>query len=323
MKAIVLTAPHIFAMLDLPTPVPAPGQALIKTAAFGICATDLVMAAGDPRVKPPAILGHEWSGVVAEVGAGVDPQIVGQPCAGDNVLSDGGEVGFEHPGAYGEYFLTDAGNLQFLPAQFPFHLAVLMEPLAVSVRGLRRLQLVNRQNALLFGDGPIGLLMLILLQRLGVRDLCLVGGRDHRLELARQFGAMTTINYHTCPGSLADAIQQAHPGRFANLIEASGNPAALQASLEVAAPDAHLLVIGDYGDQRANFFWNDLLHLELQITGSNASQGAWPEALRLFSEANLPLESLVTHRFPVSAFAQAFGLVKSRTEKVIKVVVEW
>ncbi len=324
MKAITLTAPHQLALVELATPTPGPGQALIHSAAFGICATDIVMIAGDPRVQPGAILGHEWSGVVAAVGPGVAASLTGRRCAGENVMSSGGEVGFEYPGAYGEYFIAEVSNLHFIPDLVPFHIATLMEPLAVAVRGLRRLQPASLKNALLFGDGPLGLLLLLLLKRAGIQVILVAGGRNHRLALARQFGATGTINYHACPSNLVEAIQQAGTGYlFDNVIEASGAPSAVQAALQVAAPEAHLLIIGDYGEQRASFLWNHLLHQELQITGSNASQGAWREALRLLSEGQLPLEQLVTHRFPLPRFEQAFDLVKSRDETVIKVVVEW
>ena len=63
------------------------------------------------RTGFPTILGHEWAGTVAAAGTNVDTALVGMRCAADNMLSVGGEVGFEHPGGYGEYFVTEADNL--------------------------------------------------------------------------------------------------------------------------------------------------------------------------------------------------------------------
>jgi len=140
MKAIVNTAADCLEMLDYPLPGPGPGEVRIKTFSCGICATDLAMIAGWDRTGFPAIPGHEWSGTVDALGEGVDGSLRGRRCVAENVLSDGGEVGFEHPGGYGEYFLTEASKVRVLPDDFPLVSAVLIEPLAVSVRGMRRLR---------------------------------------------------------------------------------------------------------------------------------------------------------------------------------------
>ena len=68
------------------------------------------------------------------MGPAVDPALLGKPCVAENVLSDGGEVGFEHPGGYGQFLVTEAGNLHPLPEDFPLSTAALIEPLAVCVR---------------------------------------------------------------------------------------------------------------------------------------------------------------------------------------------
>src|SRR5512133_2714339 len=96
MKAIVNTAPGRLELCQWPAPQPQAGQVRIRTAACGICATDLQMIAGWKRTGFPSIPGHEWSGVVDAAGPDVDPAILGRACVADNVLSDGGEVGFEH-----------------------------------------------------------------------------------------------------------------------------------------------------------------------------------------------------------------------------------
>ena len=76
------------------------------------------MISGWERTTFPAVPGHEWSGTVDAVGLGVNPSLVGKLCVAENVLSDGGEVGFEHFGAYTEYLLTEASRLHVLPDEF-------------------------------------------------------------------------------------------------------------------------------------------------------------------------------------------------------------
>ncbi len=323
MKAIVNTGPNRLEFLDVPKPHPAPGQVRVRTGAVGICATDLSMIAGWTRTDFPSIPGHEWAGTVEAVGAGVDPVLVGQRCTGENVLADGGEVGFEHPGGYGEYFLTETPNIYPLPADFPFYRAALMEPLAVCVRAIKKLKLGSIFSALVIGDGPIGLLVSMLLRRSGISDLFLVGGREQRLMLAKETGVRKTLNYHTISGSLVEGVLKAAGGAFPLVIEASGSAAAMQASLDLVKPCGQILVLGDYADAQADFEWNHLLHREIEIIGSNASAGAWPEAVRLAVEGALPLDRLVTQRLPVERFIDGFELMRSRRGEVIKVVLEW
>ena len=323
MRAIVNTGPNRLEMLELPLPEPGPGQVRIRTGAVGICATDLAMIAGWERTGFPAIPGHEWTGTVDAVGPGGNRSLIGRRCVAENVLSDGKEVGFEHPGGYGEYFLTEEAKLQVLPDDFPFTTAALIEPLAVAVHGKHRLRADAADPILILGDGPVGLLMLLVLLHEGPKQIWTVGGRTHRLALAARLGASGTLNYHTLVGDLAAAIRQASGQEFPTIVEASGSPTAMNAALELIQPCGRILILGDYGETRASFRWNHLLHREMELIGSNASANAWPEAVWLAVRERLPLADLVTHRLPVERFQEGFALMHDRRSEVIKVVLEW
>jgi threonine dehydrogenase-like Zn-dependent dehydrogenase len=322
MKALVNTAAGVLEWREWPMPVPAAGQVRIRTVACGICATDLEMIAGWQRTDFPAIPGHEWAGIVDAVGPGGDALLCGKPCVAENVLADGGEVGFEHTGGYGEYLVTEARNVYLLPADFPLPAATLIEPLAVCVRALGRLRLQSRESAVVLGDGPIGLLMLVLLRHEGVARVSLVGGRAARLALAKDFGAAATLNYHEAANDLPRAISCLPGAPFANLVEASGSPAALQALLDAAPREGKILIIGDYAAGRADFPWNRLLHRELELIGSNASQGAWPRAVELATSGKLPLEQLISRRIPAARGGDAVQVVRNSRD-LVKVVLEW
>jgi threonine dehydrogenase-like Zn-dependent dehydrogenase len=343
MKAIVNTAAGRLEMLDWPMPRPRREQVLIRAGACGICATDLAMIAGWERTGFPAIAGHEWAGVIAEVGEGVDAALIGRRCVGENVWSTGGEVGFEHPGGYAEYFVTEAAKIQVLPDGFPLATASLIEPLAVVVRGRRRLgnlstgreslpptatlgQVIPSGPLVILGDGPIGLLMLMLLERepdCQREGITVVGGRECRLALAAELGAERTLNYHQLEGDLASAIHRETRERYHIIVEATGSGRAMEAALELVRPGGRILVLGDYGRARAAFCWGDLLHREIVLIGSNASAGAWPEAVRLAVTEGVPLNRLISHRIPVARFAEAIALARSGDAGTVKVVLEW
>lgn len=321
MKALVCVGPSRLEVREIPCPVPGEGQVRIRTGACGICATDLLMIAGHERAPPGSILGHEWSGVVDAVGPGVDAAWLGRRCVAENVLADGGEVGFEHPGGYAEYFLTEVGKLETLPPDFPFAVATLIEPLAVCLRGLHRLVDLPAGRALVLGDGPIGLLMLALLCGRGCA-VTLVGGRRKRLALADRLGAVACIDYHRFRGDLGEALRPLVKAPVRLVVEASGSAAAAAAALTLVHGGT-LLILGDYGAERARFPWNMILHREITVVGSNASAGAWPEAVRWAVGHRELLEALVTHRYPVWDFEKALRTLQDRDSGAVKVVLQW
>ncbi|MCX6992664.1 MAG: zinc-binding dehydrogenase [Kiritimatiellaeota bacterium] len=322
MKAIIVTAPHRLEFKDLPMPAPAPGQVRIRTTACGICATDFEMIAGWERTSFPGIPGHEWSGIVDAVGDAGDKTIIGRRCVAENVLRDGGEVGFEHPGGYAEYFITETDKLHFLPDDFPMVVAALIEPLAVATRALRRLHIENKSSALIVGDGPIGLLMTMLLKRAGVGNITLIGGRENRLALAKELGAERVLNYHHFGERGMESARAVLNCSFPNVIEASGAAAAIKTTVKLASKQGKVLIIGDYKQAEADFPWNHLLHNELELIGSNASAQAWPEAVQTAIAVQQSLSKLISAEYPAGQFAAALDAVKHNRD-TIKVVLRW
>lgn len=328
MRAAVITAPGKLELQEIPAPTPGPGQVRIRSAFCGICATDLSILGGTERTHYPMVLGHEWSGVVDAVGPGVDAKLVGTRCVADNAWAPGDEVGFEHGGAYGEYFLTQARLVLPLPTTLTLRRGALVEPLAVCVRGVRRLRLTDRSAALIYGDGVIGLLLLLLLKQEGVREITVVGGRKVRLEKARAMGAAHVVNYHEASGKGSAGLVahiRAVTGRkdFPNQLEASASDTALEAAWVLGALEGHILLIGDYPETRVVVPWQTWLHHELEVTASNASAGAWPDAVRLGGLLGAELDPLVTHTVPLEKVHQGMDLMRGRDSGAIRVLVDW
>lgn len=322
MKAIVNVSPNRLEWSEFPVPKPLNGQVRIRTAACGICATDLHMISGWERISYPAIPGHEWAGIVDAVGIGVPDEWIGRPCVGENILADGSEIGFEHPGGYAEYFVTEAVNLHFLPEDFSLTKATLIEPLAVCLRGIKRLRLEDTRSAVVFGDGPIGLLMMYLLKSNGLEDILMVGGSNSRLEIATEFGADTILNYHELRSDLTPAILNRYPYGAANVIEASGAESSVYTSLNIADSKGKILLIGEYDRGSISCLLNHLLLNELEIIGSNASKGAWDDAVDMAVHSDFLFSKLISSIVPAHDYLQGMEMVHNHRE-MIKVVLNW
>jgi threonine dehydrogenase-like Zn-dependent dehydrogenase len=323
MRALVNTGPGRLELLNWTMPSPGPGQVRIKTLVCGICSTDLMMIGGWDRTGYPSIPGHEWCGIIEAVGKNVNPDLVGHQCVAENVLADGGEIGFEHPGGYGEYLVTEARNIYLLPVDFPVEVGALIEPLAVCLHGLQRLRLEPKSPALVFGDGPIGLILLLLLQRAGFRQVTIVGGYPYRLALADTLGASLTIDFHSLGKDPVAGLRNLTGSAFSTIIEASGAAIGLQMAMNAAGHGAQILVMGDYAGDRASFSWNDLLHNELALIGSNASAGAWPEALQVATTNKLPLDRLVTHSFSIHQHNEGIQMGSAQRNACLKILLDW
>ena len=323
MKALVNTAPDRLEIQTLPLPEPGIGEARIRVTHCGICATDLEMIAGWDRTEFPSIPGHEWAGIVDAIGPGGNPALLGKAVVAENIRKDGGEIGFEHPGGYGERLIAEEKCIHPLPAALPMHLAPLIEPMAVAVRGMKRLRFAEGEDVLLFGDGPVGLLLLLLARRRKAGRIILVGGRPDRLAIATEFGADAVINYHETDLSPTDSLTPYFTKPPPIAMEATGAASAMKSAMNGTALGGRILVMGDYGASKANFNWNQLLHQELELIGSNASADGWSEAVQVAAEETAHLAKLVTHRIPASDAMKGIELMKDRNSGVIKIIMEW
>ena len=143
------------------------------------------------------------------------------------------------------------------------------------------------------------------------------------MELAHSLGAAATLDIADQSTLLTVRLQHYFGTPPSCIIEASGSAAALETALQVLARKGQMLLIGDYGRSRAKFTWNTLVHREIELMGSNASAGAWAEAVQLALKNKQSLSRLITHVVPVEQFEEAFALVRRQQSDVTKTVLEW
>jgi len=307
----------------------------------GVCRTDLDIVTGalDPRwVRFPVVPGHEWSGVIDSVGEGVTGVAPGLrvvcegniPClscprcrAGDTHLCASYDaVGFTRGGGFGEFVVVPARILHPLPDHVSFDAAVLVEPGACMVKALGRARIEPAETVGIVGVGALGALAIRLARLRSPGAVIAYGLRDEELELALALGADAVVN-------VARADVEAETRRLAGggldvVVETAGAVAAVELSTRLAREGGRVVMLGIAGHGRELTLPADRIPLrDLTILGSvGYTTAAWAGMVSLLREQLVDLDPIVTHRFPLERFEDAFALMDDRRGIVAKIVLE-
>jgi threonine dehydrogenase-like Zn-dependent dehydrogenase len=235
MRAFVLTGPRQYRVEEIPRPVAAPGEAVVDVERVGVCGTDVEFFTGEMAYLHeghstyPMRLGHEWAGVVSDVGKDVDPAWVGRRVTGDTMIGDGtcrrcrrgrqhvcdrrDEVGIRdgRPGALAEQIAVPVRSLHVLPATVDAVLGALVEPGGNSLRCARAAQAGPGDSALVIGLGTIGVLAALFLRAQGAQVHLLDPSARSR-EFARSLGLDQVWSGQDLPGVPFDAVVDASNG---------------------------------------------------------------------------------------------------------------
>lgn len=308
-------------------PTAGPRDVVISPQAVGICGTDIHLAEGDyPTGKFPVVPGHEFAGIVEEVGTEVsgfsigdrvcvDPNIscgecdqcaVGAPNLCRNLMP----IGVTVHGAVAERVSVPASVVFPLPQATDWSTAALIEPLACVLHGLSRISSVRGQRVLIYGAGSIGLLATELVLARGARSVEIVEPSPVRREAAFEFGAIAAHAPGERPAS--DDIDI--------VLEASGHPAAVADALKMLANRGTLLQMGVVSPtQHIDLFPYDLFDRELTIVGSQSLAGSYSAAIDEIRDLPGIGERMVTHTFGLRDYEAA--LTAARSETVRKVLI--
>ncbi|MFW6380902.1 MAG: zinc-dependent alcohol dehydrogenase family protein [Bacillota bacterium] len=337
MKAYVYHGEAGCSLEDVPAPQPQKDEVLIKVKYCGICGTDHHIKEGDFQAKEDLILGHEFSGVVAGTGSGVEDFKQGDHVVGDPMTPcfecdycQTGQVhycvelpgiGVNKDGAFAEYITVPRSNVHRLQEDTPFEVGAFAEPLSCCLHGIDQLNIDQGENAVVIGDGAIGLMMIQLARLAGVSDLVLVGGIDSRRELALKLGADKFFN-GTEP-DVADRITGYFQGKqINNIIEAVGLKQTLELSLEIKTYGSRLLWFGvPAPDLKIELSPQQIFEKEIKIMGSLMNPYTAKRAVRLLDAGKVDVEPLISHRFKLEDIEQAFEVYEN-DEQRIKIMIE-
>ena len=320
---------------ERPAPAPPPGSVVVEPRFTGVCGSDVHYFrhgyCGRFVPKRPFALGHEFAGVVTELGAGVTTLSPGDEVAIDpsmpcgscrccrggryNLCPDMRYFGSAScdphlDGSLAQFVPVPAGNCHRLPTGITLAEASLMEPLSVALHAVRQCGSPAGRNVLVAGGGPIGQLILRVAKAFGAWRVTVSDPDPFARDFALRHGADAAID----PLS-PDAWEV--PDAFDIVFEASGATAALCNGIEATARGGTLVLVGTLPD-RVELPANLVMNRELTLRGSFRFANVFSDALRLVAAGILSLDGLVTHVFPFEETPQALQAATAR-RSVMKV----
>lgn len=316
MRAIVFEDRNVVTLQDRPDPKPGNGEVLIEVHASGICGTDLEVLHGNYGTSAyPVIPGHEYAGLIVDIGADVTDVAIGDRVAVDPNLECGhcsacqrgwahlcetlGAYGVTTDGGFAEYSVVKATHVRNI-GDMPYDIAALAEPLGCVMNGLDAGQAHRATSALVFGAGPIGLLMAIGLRLAGVQDVSLVDIDESRLVLAESFGFKGVA-------SGSDALQAMHHG--VDLVaDATGVPAVAGKLTDYIANGGVGLFFGVCPqDARIEVAPFELFRRQISLAGSHSLNHNIPQALEGLRIYGDDIARVVSHRMSLDEIGGVFG----------------
>ena len=349
MKACLLTAANTFATREVPVPKVEIGEVLCRIKAVAICGTDPEIVNGThlSRGWPPQypfILGHEWSGEVVELGPGVTEFKVGDRVAGEAHKGCGicgnctkgnytlclnygkterghRHYGFTVPGANCEYNAYSIKSIHKIPNSLSYAHASLVDTAGVALHGIKLIGVTPGGTVAVYGPGPIGLCAMQIARGLGARNVVMVG-RGHRLKVAGEMGADYMVDFEK--EDPVKRILEITEGFGADeVLECSGGTETPQQGVDSVRKGGKISLLGFYEDRKVSFpVMTKIVLNEIMLIGSRANPNVSTETIHLFARGILNGEKIVTHRFPLERYEEAFHTFTKRKDGAIKVVVE-
>ncbi len=288
---------------------PGPGEVRLEVGYVGICGTDMHIYHGvmDQRVEPPQIIGHEMSGVVAEIGPDVEnfacgDRVVVRPldyCENCPACDSGHShicqnlkfMGIDTPGALQQSWTVKARTLHKLPDSVSMQLGAMIEPLSVACHDVARVGLSQGEKAVILGGGPIGQLIALVAREQGA-DVLISEVSDIRRRFAEDAGIRTA---NPVEDDLPALVQDWTGGKGADVVfEVSSAAAAVATMTQIAAARGRICVVAIHSEAPAvnlfEFFWK-----ELELVGARVYDAAdFEQAIALVAEGNIDLEPFVT-----------------------------
>ncbi|HLD72411.1 MAG TPA: zinc-dependent dehydrogenase [Candidatus Nanoarchaeia archaeon] len=335
MKAAILKGIKELSLEQVANPAIKPNTILLKVHSCAICGSDLrIMSSGNPRVKYPAIIGHEIAGEIIALGEGITKWKTGDrialgadvPCGKcghctngrGNCCDENYAIGYQFSGGFAEYCLlepmvVDYGPIIKIPEEVSFDQAALMEPLACVLNGLELAQMKVGKSVLIIGSGPIGCLGIMAAKALSASKVILAEIDDKRLEVAKKFLADFYINSKT--ENLVERIKEITSGRGVDLVfTMCPSVEAQEQAIELVAKRGYVNFFGGLPKdaRKIQFSSNSIHYKECFVMGSHGSTPRHNQiAMDLIASEKVEVQKLITHRFSLDQIEEGFKVMKN------------
>lgn len=340
MKALVKSKKEMGLWLEeLPVPKCGPNDVLIKVRQTGICGTDIHIYNWDEwsqrTIPVPMGIGHEFMGEVAEIGSEVTGFTKGERVSAEGHITCGGcrncragkrhlcrntiGLGVHRQGSFAEYVTIPAFNVFKLPAEIPDHIGAFFDPLGNAVHTALSFDVVG-EDVLITGAGPIGVMAVPICKHIGARHVVITDVNEYRLDLARKMGATRAVN--VAKESLDDVMKSLGMTEGFDVgLEMSGNGAAFKQMFKAMNHGGRVAILG-IPPTEISIDWSQVIFKGLVLKGVYGREmfETWYKMTAMI-QSGLDIAPVVTHRFPISEFKQAFEIM--RTGQSGKVVLDW
>ncbi|WP_061965760.1 L-threonine 3-dehydrogenase [Demequina aurantiaca] len=330
-------------LADVPEPNAGDADVTIRVLRTGICGTDLHIESWDAwaasTLVPPIVPGHEFSGEVVAVGSAVRDVHVGAIVSGEGHIVCGtcrncragrrqmcnrtSGLGVNRNGAFAEYVVLPESNVWVHPDGMNLDHAAVFDPLGNAVHTALKFPLVG-EDVLISGAGPIGLMAAAVVRHIGARFVVVTDVSEPRLKLARIVGADLALNVSHYKIADAQEMLGMREG-FDVGLEMSGHPTALPEMIENLTHGGRVAMLG-LASEPINVDWAKVVTHMLTISGIYGREmfetwNAMSAMLQSSADLRVALDTVITHRLPVSEWEQGFAV--ARTASAGKVVLDW
>ncbi len=336
MKAAMLHGVKDLRMENIEVPKVEAGEVLVKVKAATTCGTDVkILQRGyvEKVIKLPTVFGHEWTGEVVEVAEGLEWPEKGMrvragnsaPCLRCAMCQKGKYNLCENMlwlwGAYAEYIKVPARmvfvNMQEIPEHVSYEEAAITEPLACVLHGVEEAGVKIGDSVAIIGAGPIGLLHLLTVKKMGAGQTIVVDLVDERLDIASKLGADATINVGKA--DVVQAITQLTRGYGADVvIEAIGLPATWEQAFKLARKGGVVLEFGGCPPGTEIKVSTEVLHYgELTVLGTfHATPLHFRKALNMIAARTVDVTPLITRKMKLTEIKEAFEILSTSKNEV-------
>ncbi len=340
MKAAVVTGPRQIEVQDVPVPDVEPDGVLVRVRNCGICGSDLHFFRGEFPSAPGLRLGHEISGEIAALGEDVTGLSEGQPVAIEPVvvcrtceLCTSGRsqlcpnrklLGTVVPGGLAEYVQVPSYLVYPLPDGVDFEAGALVEPLAVTVHGLRQVNFKTGERVAIIGAGTVGLMAVIAAQSMGASDVFISARYPHQADAARALGA-TVVEANE---SSTEAFATAFAGRPPEVVieTVGGQNDTLNEAVTIVAPGGRISILGLFTKavklNATAAVLKEALLVGSMTYGRPGTRSDFEVALEFAASRVEDLRKVITHRMSLDEIAKGFEIAADKAQQSIKVTVE-